>query len=214
MNYKRFALAGALSLLLAPGPAARAQEASTTVCPADTGAALVNPDMGWTMHFYSNMSIHWWPRVELAENRGLIQRINLRLGYRLQLRRLSWPREVPLGKPFRVTSVWANAGVAPCYPGGFVTLTLKDDQAGIGSVLADEQFNVRDLVPGPPEAAPARTNDCRFTIGRFAPVTKPGQYALFVSVGLRDGTPRIALPLADDDGQHRYRLGQITLREE
>ncbi len=27
-----------------------------TVRPADNGQALVNPDMGWTMHFYSNIS--------------------------------------------------------------------------------------------------------------------------------------------------------------
>ena len=26
-----------------------------TVNPADTGEALVNPDMGWTMHYYSNI---------------------------------------------------------------------------------------------------------------------------------------------------------------
>jgi hypothetical protein len=42
-------------------------------------------------------------------------------------------------------------------------------------------------------------------------VTKPGDYALCVSVGLRDSTPQLALPLAEDDGHHRYRLGQITL---
>ena len=33
----------------------------------------------------------------------------------------------------------------------------------------------------------------------------------FVPVGQRDGTPTIALPLANDDGQRRYRLGKITL---
>ena len=36
----------------------------------------------------SYLSIHWWPRVELEENRGLIERINRRLGYRLQLREI------------------------------------------------------------------------------------------------------------------------------
>ncbi len=39
----------------------------------------------------SYLSIHWWPRVELEENRGLIERINRRLGYRLQLREITWP---------------------------------------------------------------------------------------------------------------------------
>jgi len=49
--------------------------------------------------------------------------------------------------------------------------------------------------------------------GRVAPVTRPGDYAVYVSVGRRDGTPRIALPLAGDDGQHRYRLGQLVLKK-
>jgi hypothetical protein len=37
----------------------------------------------------------------------------------------------------------------------------------------------------------------------------PGDYSVYISVGTRTGTPRIALPLADDDGQHRYKLGTI-----
>jgi len=27
------------------------------------------------------------------------------------------------------------------------------------------------------------------------------------------GTPRIALPLTGDDGQHRYKLGQVALKK-
>lgn len=162
----------------------------------------------------SYLSIHGWPRLELDENRPLIGRINQRLGYRLQLREMSWPREVMIGQLFKVRSTWANAGVAPFYPAGFVTLTLKDDKGGIVSVLADEQFNLQDLPPGPPGAAPTRGRVCEFVIGRIAPVTKAGQYAVYVSVGQHDGTPRIALPLPDDDGQHRYRIGTITVRGE
>jgi hypothetical protein len=72
---------------------------------------------------------------------------------------------------------------------------------------------VRELVPGAVGAAPVRTNECQLVVGQVAPATKPGIYTVFVSVGQRDGTPRLALPLAEDDGQHRYRLGAMTLRE-
>jgi Domain of unknown function (DUF4832) len=161
----------------------------------------------------SYMSIHWWPRQELEENWALIDRINRRMGYRVQLHEIAWPRAVVIGQPFVVRSVWANAGVAPCYPGGFVALTLKDEAGGLVSVLADDQFNVRDLTPGQDGAALLRTNDSRFVVGQIAPATKPGQYAVFLSVGQRDGTPRIALPLAGEDGQRRYRLGQVEVRE-
>jgi len=44
------------------------------------------------------------------------------------------------------------------------------------------------------------------------PPIKAGTYDVFVSVGQRDGTPRIALPLPFPDGQRRYKVGQIRLK--
>lgn len=161
----------------------------------------------------SFLSIHWWPRVELEENRELIDRINMRLGYRLQLREMSWPEKITIGKPFKVTSKWANAGVAPCYPGGFMTLTIKDEKGGIVSVLVDDSLDMRTLEVGPPGKAPVKKHESEFVVGLIAPTTKPGTYDVFVSVGRRDGTPTIALPLADDDGQHRYKLGKVEITQ-
>jgi hypothetical protein len=167
----------------------------------------------------SYMSIHWWPREELAENRETVERINRRLGYRLQLRSMSWPAEVTLGEPFTVETAWANAGVAPCYGGGFWALTLKDDQRGIVSVNVDESFDVRTLKAGAPAEAPVHQCQSRFVValqhvdprGRHQPPTQPGTYDVFVSIGLRDGTPVIALPLPSRDTQRRYQVGRITL---
>ena len=160
----------------------------------------------------SYMSIHWWPREELDENRAAIDRINLRMGYRLQLREMSWPREVVIGQPFKVRSIWANAGVAPCYPGGFVTLTLKDDKGGIVSVLADEQFNVRDLTPGPAE--------CRCRHGRMNASSSSAELrrsrspvntrCLYPSANVM-ARPESPCPWPMTTDNDRYRLGTIKL---
>ncbi len=159
----------------------------------------------------SYLTIHWWPHEMLAETRKTVDAINLRLGYRLQLRQMTWPNRVTIGKPFAVDSQWANAGVAPCYPGGFMALTLKDAKGGIVAVLTDGSFNLRDLKPGPRGQAPVTSHRSSFTAGLIAPATAPGACEVFVSVGERDGTPVIALPLENDDGQRRYRLGSISL---
>lgn len=159
----------------------------------------------------SFMSIHWWPRILLNENRQIIDKINLRLGYRLQPVEVTWPKIVEIGTPFMVQWTWANKGVAPCYPGGFPALTLKDAEGGIVSVLSDDTLNMRDLKVGPATDTPTTRHPSAFTIGLVAPATKPGAYDVFVSVGKRDGTPQLALPLEGDDGQHRYRLGTMTL---
>jgi hypothetical protein len=169
----------------------------------------------------SYMSIHWWPREELNENRETVGRINRRLGYRIQLKEISWPAEVKLGEPFTVETAWANTGVAPLYAGGFWSFTLKDDKGGIVSAQMDESFDLRNLNVGPPDQAPIKKIQSRFTIamrlldprGAHAPPTKPGTYDVFVSVGQRDGTPLIALPLRGQDGQRRYNLGQIRVGE-
>jgi len=161
------------------------------------------------------MSIHWWPREFLAENRTIIDRINLRMGYRIQLRKASWPRQVRLGEQFKFGADWANAGVAPCYPGGYMTVTLKDDRGGVVAVLSNPSFNMRDLRVGLPDDAPVHAMTSTFTVAMetfgHAPNTKPGAYGLFVSVGAADGTPHIALPLDNDDGHRRYKLGTIDL---
>ena len=120
---------------------------------------------------------------------------------------------------FTVETSWANAGVAPCYEGGFWAFTLKDDQGGVVSAHVDESFDFQQLKAGPPEQPPVETRQARFTIalrhvdpvGRHAPPTKPGVCDVFVSVGRRDGTPVLVLPMNGDDGHRRYKVGSIRL---
>ena len=163
----------------------------------------------------SYLSIHWWPHEFLKENKAVIDRINRRLGYRLQLRELTWPREATIGHSFTVRSRWANAGVAPCYTGGFPALTLKDSKGGIVAVLVDDTFDLRTLAPHPDsEERGLAERVVELTAGLIAPATKAGTYDVFISVGLHDGTPRIALPLLNNDGQRRYRLGVMRLVDE
>ena len=159
----------------------------------------------------SYMCIHWFPREFLEKERDLIERVNMRLGYRLQLREASWPEMAPRADTVRFSSTWANAGVAPCYPGGFVTFTLKDAQGGIAAVFVNGTFTVRDLEVGPPGQASTRTVES--THG-FAPNMPVGDFDVFVSVGATDGTPRLSLPLADGDGNRRYRLGRMQITAE
>jgi hypothetical protein len=161
------------------------------------------------------MSIHWWPRILLNENRDIIEKINRRMGYRIQLKKAIFPEKIHIGEAFTITSAWANAAVAPCYPGGFIAFTLKDDEDGIVAAFCDESFNVRELSVGPQGKAPVKTVASTFAVALktygFAPNTQPGTYDLYVSVGMRDGTPVIALPYENDDGHRRYKLGTIRL---
>jgi hypothetical protein len=143
------------------------------------------------------------------------------MGYRIQLTSLSWPKEVKPGEKFRIAASWANTGVAPCYPGGFPCITLKDEKGGIISVLADESFDMKDLKVAAPDNAPVMKWEHGFTIAPafndpvevFSTSVRPGDYDLYVSVGKRDGTPVIELPYDGNDGHRRYKMGRITVLE-
>ncbi|MDR2775877.1 MAG: DUF4832 domain-containing protein [Tannerella sp.] len=165
----------------------------------------------------SYMSIHWWPEILLEENREVIDRINRRMGYRLQMKDMQWPDSIPVGEPFTIRSQWCNAGVAPCYGGGYPCFTLKDDRGGIVSVLTDTSFNVKTLPVAPPGEATASALSSQFTVapafGGFSRACQPGTYDLFFSVGKANGTPLYELPYAESDGHKRYHAGKITLAE-
>ena len=171
----------------------------------------------------SYATVHWYPREFLASNRDLVDRINLRLGYRLQLVEASWPAEVTAGGPMSVGYSWRNAGVAPCLPGGHPTITFEDETGGIAGVFVDEDFCVRDLPVGLPGqarmisrkelGADLDENNQPFIIYNLPPsqILRPGTYGVYISVGTATGEPVIALPLTDDDGHRRYRLGSIKV---
>ncbi len=169
----------------------------------------------------SYATVHWYPREFLKECRPLIDKINLRLGYRLQLVEASWPAEVRRAEGLAAGYRWRNAGVAPCLPGGYPAITLKDAKGGIAGVFVDEEFDVRALPVGPPGRAVAVGREVKGISQDSKPlaafalppanILKPGSYTVWISVGTRTGTPRIALPLEGDDGQRRYRLGDIKI---
>ena len=185
----------------------------------------------------SYMSIHWWPDVFLKENADVVAKINKRLGYRLELREVKFPKQIHIGEPFAVDTTWANVGVAPCYAGGNVAYTLKNSAGKIVWVRSDEMFDVGMLpvaATGAVRVVP-RTSTCTvgivtpipvindgvvkylretgdYPFGADVPTIKPGTYGLYVSVGKRDGSPVIALPLEGGDGARRYKVGEIMLK--
>jgi hypothetical protein len=163
----------------------------------------------------SYASVHWWPHEFLAANEDLVRRINLRLGYRLQLVEASWPSEIAADSTFSFTTTWRNAGVAPCLPGGHPALTIKDAKGGIASVFVDEGLDLRNLRVAEPGQAPTENHKAQFGLPlaseERARLLKPGTYDVYISVGTLTGTPKIALPLPNNDGHHRYRLGKLTV---
>ena len=174
---------------------------------------ISSPQITRTLGFFC-CALSW--KAVINNHRDLVRRLNLRLGYRLNLVMASWAATVPVSSTVELKYEWRNSGVAPVLADAFPCITLKDAQDGIGAVFVDSGRNARDL----PEATSQAARSVFGTVTMsflFQPplnnraIVRPGVYDVFFSVGTSSGTPKIALPLAGDDGQHRYRVGRITI---
>ena len=83
-------------------------------------------------------------------------------------------------------------------------------------MLVDQSFGVKELRVSPPGEAAVREVKSQYVVAmrhsQHAPPVKPGPYDVFISIGQREGTPVIALPLPGGDGQLRYKVGQMILK--
>ncbi len=159
----------------------------------------------------SYVSIHWWPREFLYEQRELINKINLRLGYRILIKEIGWQTQVSKSQgEWKAKALLVNLGVAPCYQGGHFTITWKDEKGGIVAVFVDDTFSVRDLPVTPPGEVKTVERELLF---KLPFLLKPGRYGVYVSIGTITGTPIIQLPISDSDGDKRYLVGTVDVIE-
>jgi hypothetical protein len=160
--------------------------------------------------------IHWWPDEflngngkDLPGNRELVDRINRRLGYRLQVVEASWPAQARARETVTLSLHWRNAGVAPCYNGGHPAISLVNAAGEIILTQVDSSFNVRTLPPGATvDLAPVTARTMTL---QLPPALQPGEYNLLVSVGDAQGMPFYRLPVSEYNLGLRYRLGKIRV---
>lgn len=184
------------------------------------------------------LSLHGWPR-ELFEKAGdAYRRAACRIGYRFELRKVTYPDVVRLGEPVEIGSTWVNVGVARRYRGAFLTWTLLDAQGRVAWSVTDESYDFAAALPkidGVERPATLKTSATFGYPGRIPqfndgvllymqahdvngygkcdaiPTLEPGRYTLAVSLGDAAGVPTLNLPLPN--GKDRlYPIGPIEVR--
>ena len=185
-------------------------------------------------HQASYFTFHGFPEDFRESHAEEIASVNRRLGYRLIPVSITYPDKVKAGAEVKISAEWVNKGVAPCHPGGFVTWSLCDDDGNVCWSFTDEKFNMRILEPAWESEPIAKkvVSSGYFGYSYEIPpwndyvlldlrqrgrvletrhdILKPGKYRLCVSIGRRDGTPVIALPLEGGFGR-RYPIGTVEI---
>jgi len=123
-----------------------------------------------------------------------------RIGYRVILRRLEYPKSFKAGQMMPVSSWWFNAGVSPVYYDYVLAFQLRSEAGG---VILPTAVDVKQWLPG----------DAVLDSTLYLPATlKPGPYRL--GVGLLDPRtqqPAIKLAIEGRQSDGWYDLGEIQI---
>lgn len=199
---------------------------------------LLESTVDYQAHF---QGVHWWPEEFLKMNREEIDRVNLRLGYRFELREVTLPDDLQIGKRVKIVAKWANVAVAPPTGECVAAWSLVDEKGALCWTAIDDDFDFRKLKPTVEGEVEVMTVESQIAFGwdfpsyqkpnskpkplirhdgtmrsqfdsEKVPTIAPGEYTLAVSVGDRAGTPKIALAIEGQLGKtRRYALGKVRL---
>ncbi|MHB1699366.1 MAG: DUF4832 domain-containing protein [Acidobacteriaceae bacterium] len=166
-------------------------------------------DKGWDIRYIMDQAIKWhvssfnakssavpkdlWPEV----NRWL-----QRMGYRIALRRFSYPAVIGPNRRLAFASWWENEGDAPCYREFPLALRLSSSKT---SVVLATKADIRTWMPG----------DSLYNESVFIPADLPdGNYEL--SIAIVDPTtrqPKVKLASEGLEPDGWYRLGEVKVQQ-
>ena len=159
---------------------------------------VVNDAISWHATFVQNKSnyipANWIPEVE---------RLVMKLGFRLVLRNIAFEETVSPGAEFPVTMRWENLGIAPPYRDHRIAFRLKDNN-GISHGITITGVSIRGWLPG----------EKNITVNYKIPADlKEGNYDLEIGIVFHSSVEH-TIPIANtgktSDGWYRTGILKIS----
>lgn len=164
-------------------------------------------DQGWDVDYIIGQSLKWHissfnnkSSAVPAEWKPKVDQWLKKMGYRLVLRKFTFPAAIKPGGKLSFTSWWENKGVAPCYRAFPFAIRLK----GSGQTLVlMSNADIRTWLPG----------DSLYDDALFVPADlAAGDYEVSVAiVDAQTRAPVVKLAIAGRDSEGWYPLGRMTV---
>ncbi len=164
-------------------------------------------DMGWDIDYIIDQSLKWHISSFNAKSSPIpavlqpkIDRWLKKMGYRLAVRRFTFPEQVARGEVMPFTSWIENLGVAPCYKPFEFAIRLRGEA---GSFVFRTSANIIDWLPG----------DSVFDSAIRLPADiPPGAYEVQVGiVDPRTDEPAVKMGMAGRTSDGWYRMDHVTV---
>ncbi|HML49044.1 MAG TPA: DUF4832 domain-containing protein, partial [Clostridia bacterium] len=162
---------------------------------------------GWDVDYIIEQSLKWHLSSFNAKSSAvppqMREKVDLwckKMGYRLALRRFTYPGELPAGGQFDYTCWWENRGVAPCYKPFRFALRIQGEAASQVFVAEDR---IIKWLPGDSLC------DGSFALDGTLP---PGEYAVQAAILARESeTPAVKLAMEGLQPDGWYSLGKLKI---
>ncbi|HZG76555.1 MAG TPA: DUF4832 domain-containing protein [Paenibacillus sp.] len=166
-------------------------------------------DRNWDIDYIIDQSLKWHISSFNAKSSPIprewepnVRRWLNRMGYRLALRKLTYPSVVEAGGELTMTSWWENLGVAPCYRPYPLALRLKNDSQ---ELILRTEADIREWLPG----------DSLYNQAIALPNTLPaGHYRVGIALLSMDSDePAVKLAVEGREADGWYAVGSIEVRD-
>jgi len=164
---------------------------------------------GWDVDYIIDQSLKWHISSFNAKSSAVpeewkpnVERWLKKMGYRLVLRKFTYPASVARRGKLDFTTWWENKGVAPCYKRFDLALRLKNENS---SVVLVTDADIRRWLPG----------DSLYGGAVFVPAdVAPGEYELDLAlVDPQTRQPKVKLAITCVQPDRWYAMGRIGLTE-
>jgi len=166
-------------------------------------------DMDWDVDYIIDQSLKWHISsfngkssavpVEWEPN---VDRWLKRMGYRFELRKLTFTEKIGVGEALSITSWWENKGVAPCYHKFPLCIRLKN---GEKTTILPTKADIRTWLPGD------NLHDEDLVIPADLP---SGKYELSIGILDKEGNyPKVQLAISGKDPDGWYPMGEIEIQK-
>ncbi len=158
----------------------------------------------WRVNY--NTVISWTGQAfnDVIQNETeLVEYFNRLMGYRLVPDKMQYSSEVKAGDKLYLNSLWSNQAMGRAWKDHDLSVYLENAAGETVYTGTDARFNPVSINGGEPHF---------FNLSyRLPEDLAKGTYTLKFAVTDEKGAPKLALPIAGNDGNKKYYLGEVTV---
>lgn len=141
--------------------------------------------------------------IVIRQEKELVEYFNRMMGYRLVPDEIQYSSEVKAGDKMYLNTLWSNQAMGRCWQDYDLSVYFENAAGETVYTGTDARFNPVSINGGEPHF---------FELSFDLPATLAnGEYTVKFAITDAEGSPKVEMPIAGNDGNKKYYLGKVTV---